>query len=391
MKRRILAAVLAGMLLFSGCSAASAGGTEVEGLMLIRSVGIDAQQGTGLSKPARITVCTGVGLNQEPPTILTREETSVSAAVEALKYNATGLQPFYSHTQQVVLGEEAAKSGLSSAMDWMLRSMEIRLDTEIYVVRGNTAETLFTQTEGASTSVSDMLSLLRESAPAIGSGYAYDCGEIAASLLANGCALIQAVELQPTDTDAEGSGKGVVIPAGYAVISGDRLAGYTLPGLTYAVCVLTNHLRHCVFQVVTEDGEFSVSLENTSASYTPVFAQDGNMERVEVFIQTSCTVVQMESGADLVSKAVRDRIAAAAEERMVTNASSVLRQSAEMDVDYLDIGGACRRKAPGRFDAMPETWKDQFAGMEYSVSAQVRVEQTYDLIHPVEKQEGKTS
>ena len=202
MRRFLFALTAAAVFLLSGCSMISSGGTEVEGLMLIRTVGIDTSNGSSTEKPARITVCTGVGLNQSPPKIISREDTSIAAAVENLKYNATGLEPFFSHTQQVLLGETAAERGFSAAMDWMLRSMEIRLDTEIYVVRENTAEAVLNGTEGTTTSVSDMLSLLRETASNTGEGYVYNCGEIASSLLANGNALILAVELQNSNITA---------------------------------------------------------------------------------------------------------------------------------------------------------------------------------------------
>ena len=390
MKRCLLMLAAAAVFLLSGCSMASSGGTEVEGLMLIRTVGIDTQSGANAEKPARITVCTGVGLNQTPPKILSREDVSIAAAVENLKYNATGLEPFFSHTQQVLLGEAAAKNGFSAAMDWMLRSMEIRLDTELYAVRGNTAEAVLNGSEGTTTSVSDMLSLLRDTASATGEGYVYNCGEIASSLLSNGNALILAVELEETKVGAEGAGSGEVKPAGYGVICGDTLVGYTEPALSYAVCFLTNHLDAYTMQVTTEDGEYALMLKNASAEYSPVFSAEGKLSRVEVALKTTCTVLQMESGANLVDEAVRETVAAAVQKVLEEDAASVIRSSVDMDVDFLDIGSACRRKAPGKYDAMPADWDEQFPVTEYSISADVQVERTYDLIHPMERQEDST-
>ena len=390
MKKLLLFVILSAAMVFSGCSGASSGGTEVEGLMLIRTVGIDAGDGIGMEKPAKITVCTGVGLNAEPPQILSREDESIAAAVENLKYNATGLEPFFSHTQQVLLGEAAAEDSFSASMDWMLRSMEIRLDTEIYVARGGTAEEILAGTEGTTTSVSDMLSLFRETAAKTGQGYVYSCGEIASSLLANGSALIQAVELKTADVGAEGAGSWEVQPSGYAVISGDTLVGYTVPALTYAVCILTNHLDTAVMQVELQEGNFTLMVENASVEYTPEFSQTGELSRVQVDLSASCTVLQMESSANLVDAAVRQQVADAVEDKLKTNAESVIRGSVQMGVDFLDIGGACRRKAPGKYDSMPTAWNEQFPLTEYAVSAEVKVERTYDLIHPMERQEDST-
>ena len=390
MRRCLLSLAVAAVFLLSGCSMASSGGTEVEGLMLIRTVGIDTQSEAQAAKHARITVCTGVGLNQTPPKILSREDVSIAAAVENLKYNATGLEPFFSHTQQVLLGETAAKDGFSAAMDWMLRSMEIRLDTEIYVVRGNTAEAVLSGTKGTTTSVSDMLSLLRDTASNTGEGYVYNCGEIASSLLANGNALILAVELEETRVGAEGAGSGEVKPCGYGVIRRDALVGYTEPALSYAVCFLTNHLGAYTMQVTTEDGDYTLMLKNASAEYAPVFSTDGKISRVNVTMKTTCTVLQMVSGANPVDEAVRETVAAAVQTVLEEDAASVIRSSADMEVDFLDIGSACRRKAPGKFDDMPADWQEQFSAVAFSIYADVQVERTYDLIHPVERQEDST-
>ncbi len=381
MKRSCVLLLLAASLLLTGCDAADAGssGTEAEGLMLIRTIGVDVQQAVGLQGPVLLTVGTGVGLNGKPPKILTREDTTVAAAVESLKYNETGLEPFFSHTEQVILGEEAAVRGFSAVMDWMLRAMEIRLDTELYIVRDGSAGELVSCADGEDTAAADMLRLFQETAQVTGNGYVYDCKAVASSLLANGNALIQAVKLNGTEIQS----------AGFAVICQDALAGYTVPAMTYAVCLLTGKLERYVLQTETGEGEYTLSLKGFETAWKPVFDTEGRLTRMELEIDCTATVAQMEGDGALMEAEVRRRIAEAAEALLERDALSVLEHAAEMNADYLDVGGICRQKAPMQYDRLTadRAWEEIFPELAWEVTARVQVERTYDLIDPVE-QEG---
>lgn len=46
---------------------------------------------------------------------------------------------YFGHVGQLLLGEELARQGVEPALDYILRDVETRLDTALYLVRGGTA------------------------------------------------------------------------------------------------------------------------------------------------------------------------------------------------------------------------------------------------------------
>ena len=353
------------------------GGKRVERLLLIRSVGID-REGDGVA----VTACTGLDPEGAPPRIFLQRGESVSAAVEAMCYNAAGREPFFSHAEHVILGESALREGVSGELDWILRSMEVRMDTDLVVVRGGRAEELITGAAGEGTAAGDMLTLLRERASAAGAGCAFSCGETAASLEERGCALVPAVRVVPSRDLSTGSGAVQAVPAGFAVLREGGLAGYLDPALSLAAALLLDRLETCPLTVETAFGGVTVELDRTARRFLPVFDEGGTLLEVRVCLSADASVLQAEDGADLRREEVRSAVARAVETRLCRDAAALLSRTQALDADVLGVGGALRRAAPGAFDRMPEPWSARFRTVPFVLSAEAELTRSYELERP---------
>lgn len=123
-------AVLAGVLLLSG---AGPRGREMEELRLVTALALDG------GEEIRATAVTGVRASEdEEPELLTGAGETMAQACAALR-ESSARRAYLGQTEQLLLGE-----GMDplQAMELVARHRELRLDTLLYIVRGNAGEGL---------------------------------------------------------------------------------------------------------------------------------------------------------------------------------------------------------------------------------------------------------
>ena len=72
---------------------------------------------------------------EQPAVVYSHSAGTVSAACLAMQSRGSAYL-FYGHVGQLLSGEELAAAGLEEALGYVERDIEMRLDTEFYVVRG---------------------------------------------------------------------------------------------------------------------------------------------------------------------------------------------------------------------------------------------------------------
>lgn len=105
-------------------------GREMEGLKLVTALAFDDTKATAL---------TGVRVTEaEEAQVLTGEGESLAAACNELRVSSSR-RAYLGQTQQLLLGED---QDTARALDFVLLDRELRLDTLLYIVKGNAGEAL---------------------------------------------------------------------------------------------------------------------------------------------------------------------------------------------------------------------------------------------------------
>jgi len=141
MKRRLFIAIALSLLpLCAGCGADSgtiyANYRELENIEIVQTLGLDRAVGGGYT----VTVSAGAGGQDEKPLIISGKGGSIPAAMEQVQRSCDKEELFYAHTRYVLVGERAAAQGIGTLLDYIARSTQIRLDVQLFIVRGGTAE-----------------------------------------------------------------------------------------------------------------------------------------------------------------------------------------------------------------------------------------------------------
>lgn len=109
-------------------------GREVEGLQLVTALALD-----GAGEEMTAVAVTGVRASEEEePEVLKGAGESMAQACAALRENSSR-RAYLGQTEQLLLGEE---TDLAQALELVVRHRELRMDTLLYIVKGNAGEGL---------------------------------------------------------------------------------------------------------------------------------------------------------------------------------------------------------------------------------------------------------
>ena len=160
--RRITALLLAGLaaLTLTGCRRGPGllpYAREIEDMELMQTLGVD-RAGEG---QVEVTASSGSGDPAEgAATVVSGQAGTISAAVLGMQGEGSSYL-YFGHVGQLLLGEGLARQGVEPALDYILRDVETRLDTALYLVRGGTAGKAITAA-GEDGSAADRLEALAE-------------------------------------------------------------------------------------------------------------------------------------------------------------------------------------------------------------------------------------
>ena len=125
-------------------------------------------------------------------TVVSGQAGTISAAVLGMQGEGSSYL-YFGHVGQLLLGEELARQGVEPALDYILRDVETRLDTALYLVRGGTAGKAITAA-GEDGSAADRLEALAEDAGLLAGSMPRTVKDALSDLYAQGSALLPAVE-----------------------------------------------------------------------------------------------------------------------------------------------------------------------------------------------------
>ena len=200
--RRITALLLAGLaaLTLTGCRRGPGllpYAREIEDMELMQTLGVD-RAGEG---QVEVTASSGSGDPAEgAATVVSGQAGTISAAVLGMQGEGSSYL-YFGHVGQLLLGEELARQGVEPALDYILRDVETRLDTALYLVRGGTAGKAITAA-GEDGSAADRLEALAEDAGLLAGSMPRTVKDALSDLYAQGATFLPAVEADEALTAA---------------------------------------------------------------------------------------------------------------------------------------------------------------------------------------------
>lgn len=379
MKRILLCALLC--LVLGGCSGKGYEDMrEIESFEIIRTLGVDYEDGM-----YTVTAASGSASGSDV-TVLTARSVTVARAMQKMQNYSTKKYIFFGHTANYLVGEAAAEHDLSACLEYVERGFDMRLDTNLFIVRGGTAEAAIAGASEKGEGVTEHLLALEKDVQILSENRIVDCGEAAEELAADGCTVITAVSLWENENVPVGENKKGVQVVGSAVIKDGRLAGYADVDTARGITLLTDRFVSDAAELPDGNGSYmAVELTDGRTEYSARFG-DGGIKKIIIRAKLRGSISEMESPVDIYNERVLTEVERVLAKRELERIVNVIELSRRLDADFLELKRELEMKHPLRLPAALKSDALPLAEHEIEVAVEVEVKRSYEVgISPAER------
>lgn len=355
MRRSGFVLVVIMCLLLTGCRVLPTP-REMGDMALLRTVGIDpAQRGVSM------TVSTGPQAKgtqgeRQPALCLSVEGESLSGAALAAQ-GESDKYVFFGYVDQLILGEEQVQKGVDPVLNWFATDEELSLGARLWIIRGDTARAAVES--GGEEGVDARLSNFQRDAAVGAAPISRTAEEVAIALNELGCAYVSALTLE---------GETPALRAdGYAVLSGDGLAGYLDGEAARGLELLAEKPMADVLELKYSEGAAAVRVTSAQIDCEPVFDEDG-LKRLDLTCRVETEIAQQEGE---LSREEREEVQRLTQIQLERRLRTALRQLQEWETDCTALSSRVALAAPWYERTMRKDWPGQFSQVE--VRTQVKV------------------
>lgn len=318
MKKRVVLVLLLLMLLLTGCRRYSGFlpyAREIEDMELIRTLGVDGAGETG------VAITASGGTSQEETEVVSGEAGTISAAVLELQGEGSSYL-YFGHVTQLLLGEELARRGVMPSLDYVLRDVEMRLETALYVVRNGTAGQAI-EAAAADGSATDRLEALADDAGLTANSMPRTVKDVLAELDRQGASFLPAVLAD-----------GGLTAAGYGILKDGALVGWAEGDAALGVNLIFGKVDADVVEVQAPDGtKAALRVVGAAASVRPIWQGD-TLAGLKVHCKVDANLAE---GSAMPDQAALDALEAALAQVEADRMAQALELSRALDADYLGL------------------------------------------------------
>lgn len=371
--KRLCAGALAVLFLLSGCKADFfPQSREIENMALMRTMGVDALEG-GVA----VTVSSGVqskgpGEGSEPPQVFSQKARTVSGACLAMQSEGDSYL-FYGHVGQLLLGEEQARQDVTEALDYVERDLEMRLDTEFFVVKGGGAGEAISAVAKPDSAAVDRLEALEQDAGLTPATMPRTVKDVLAGLAQNGASFAPAIAISGSGEEKE------LRPAGYAVFRESTLVGWAEGEAARGINLVWGQTDADVLELAVSNGEkLALRLVSANTKVRPVFDGD-NLVGLDLDCSVEANVAQAPDGLSLEQGGELDTLRAALASTVQGRVRRAVTVSQTLDADFLGLAKRAGLSAPWHWAAIKAQWEERFVALPVNVRVEAKIERGYDL------------
>ncbi|MBO4678024.1 MAG: hypothetical protein J5633_10820 [Oscillospiraceae bacterium] len=367
MKRlRLLAAALA-LVMLNGCSGrwVYSDYREIDQMELIQALGMDEEGGEII-----VTASTG---GPGKPVVLRSTSASISRAMRRMQDYTSRKYIFFGHTAHLLLGESAAAHGVDRYLEHMERSVEMRLNTFLYVVRDGTAQEAVSMAGQAGDGAVDLLTSLEKDVQLMSESHVFTCGETAEMLAERGCCLAAAVSLVRQEDILSGEDPVTLAAEGYAILTEGKLTGYLDPDLARGANLLMDLGGEDILEVPDGKGSWAaLRLIGSRVRYLPEY-REGELASLQIRVELDCSLDEQRSPGEAGDREILEQLKAGAEQLELERICRVLERSRALGADFCGVGQRVRAVRPLAFDGMAASWEERFPELPLETEVSCRV------------------
>ncbi|MGO4543798.1 Ger(x)C family spore germination protein [Paenibacillus sp. 2TAB23] len=384
-KWRLLLPLLA-CLLVTGCW----NRVELNDIAVISATGIDWKDGNWVLSyqvviPQAISSQSAAGNSAAVNVFSTKGESFRSAVSKASQETSRRL--YFSHTQIVIIGQEAARKGLGPFLDTYLRNHDSRETVSVYLSKGSARRMLeqliplekipgaaiqrMITNEEMNSSTFRQMTVHQVLLDLLGTTHATGLPGLTVSGANE--SVERAEQLTHTSTPSK------VRLSEMALIAGDKLVGWINNEESQGVMWLTNHVKKTTIPFACDEdgnGQKSSSIRITHAKTEQYPRQSNGKWVMQIEASAVGTLMEYNCEGDL----SKPKQVAKVEKLIEGEISSIMEQGWKAvrrhKADVVGFGNAIHKKYPRQWSQISESWPEMFPDTEVKLSVKVKINST---------------
>lgn len=369
--KKLLSLLLCFIPFLNGCGSIYSNYRELEQIKVIQTMGLDY-----IPSGVQLTLSSASGGSGDGNALcLSGTGSSISEAMEQIRNYSCEDDLFFSHINQIIIGEDAARQGIDKYLNFICHSPEIRIDTPLYVVKDKTAKDTMGKVGSGTKGVSEILQAVETNEHEHNNSKIISTAQVINNLQKYGGALVCALEYSEAAENAKDGKENSENPdmtaalSGYGVFNGTELCAYIDSENAVGVDLLLNRLGISDIVVADKKGR-PVTLETTGGKcrIVPVWGEDGELSGIDIFAQVSATILEMEEDNSMSKEEIADYMISKLESEISSRAGYVLQLSRKLQTDFLGLAGCIELDSPQKFRAMKTDFTDRLPALELRIS-----------------------
>ncbi len=367
---------------------------EIDDLQLVQAIGIDkSESGSPMISIASQNLRGGGGQespesggegnagNSEKAIILTAEGKTVFDAVQNLQTHSDRTV-FWGHSAFYLISEDAAKENIAKYIDFFTRDHELRINANVYIVKGMTAQELMEQINTTDYFILDKLDALSKNIKLLSISEEMKVSELMRFIdIHHGSARVPCLQL----VHRQGTGNKQIPDidsCGYAVISDLKLAGFINKDISRGVNLITNNVGSSIVTVKDlSDQDASLEIIQSKTEVIPYFVGD-ELKKITIETRVKSNLGEVQSQMKITEADSINYLEKQQSEILRKEIEAVIDQALKFKSDCLDICDKIRLKRPVKWHKIEKDWMEIVQKVEFDVQVKSVIERTYEIRDP---------
>lgn len=364
--RRIISPFIVLGLLLTGCAALPYT-HQIDKTAFMEVLGVDA----GEEGMVTVTAASGARPGDQKPLALTAQAGTLSGACADMGRRGEDYV-FFGDVEQVLVGEEAAAAGLEPLLTHMANDPELRLEAELWVVKGAEAAQLLLET-GEGESLPDRLAAMSRNAELLGGPRPQMARSALTDLLENGATLLPALERRKAGEGQGAQGEYVLVSAGYAVIRDGVLRGYLGEEAAFGADLLRSLGKGRVVELSGPDlGCTALKLTGIRTTFRTVFRGE-TLTGLRIACDLETQAAERSDGVPGLGEEDRRALEAALAQQATAAIAAAMAGFQELDADAIHLLDRVALAVPWKQAVLERQWGEAFPRLEVSIQAEATV------------------
>ncbi|KAB3530769.1 Ger(x)C family spore germination protein [Alkaliphilus pronyensis] len=389
MKRlMILCSIILLVGLFNGCKNPIDGRSEIDKIMFVTVFGIDSIASDNDSVKITLTSPMVTQAQEEGSQgntdfhVITSQGKSVFEAIRNTLF-FTDKRVFLGHVGYIIIGEDAAKKDIANLLDFFTRDHEIRLNSEVLVVKGQTAEELIKSMRGDKELLFEQLENIQANIAGVSKSGRVELIELMKSI-----DNVWSVHYIPYITcdmntsypELRSEGKNIYLE-GYGIFKDARLYGYIMNDLARGLNWTINEVESGYIHTKTEEGSnITMEIINSHAEILPYL--DNEDLSVTIKVRMTTNIVEIDSGEDVFNEKKLTFLENQQSQIVRSEINSIIDYAQTAKADIFDVGNAIHHKYPIKWKSIEGEWEQLFPSIPFNIIVESSISRTYNITKP---------